>query len=489
MAAAIADPHDNKPMRLPTFPNLERTAVAGTFATATIPVSSTVAGFAVRSATYPLWLQKFPNATNTNAAGAVVAQVITPTFTTNVPAITFDSTEWLNTVTVSNTFDDTARVLGADAESVYLYMPTGVYFSVTITASAGTFNSLGITIEVFDGTQNYVRNWENSPGSASYTLTDNTFGGGFWIRPLALSARCSTACSIALDFGWTTGNSMSVPTGSFVGTPLFPISSPPEFAVFPALYQNVRQNACGVLFKNVTAVLEKEGTVRATRIPLDSFGALAAAQRLWTAGWILSPPFLTSNPVETYFGALENGLYTFTLPDSSSSVIRNCLTNWGSVTSNPTLYPVFRLDGFDYVNCFLFTDIDAARPTQLAVEVDSHVEFRTNSTLFTLGFSTISLEEYHRAQMAVTTMGAFFENPLHLATIAALARSAAAKYGPKLIGMAAPHLARAGQKLLSYTSQKLGAMNQKNPGNPTPSRKGVVVPKKKVKAVGKGKKK
>jgi hypothetical protein len=174
-------------------------------------------------------------------------------------------------------------------------------------------------------------------------------------------------------------------------------------------------------------------------------------------------------PKDRYFGALENGLYTFTLPDSGAEQYRDTLQGptrsliaptWAGV---PATAAVFDLDKLAYANVIAFNDI-GGDATTLAITVDRHIEFRSSSVLFPLGFSTLPLETYHAAQMALVQMGVFFENPTHLGMIASIVASAVrsvASYAAPIareVGKAA--LTAAGDKLVNMATRRLGEMNQ-----------------------------
>jgi hypothetical protein len=263
---------------------------------------------------------------------------------------------------------------------------------------------------------------------------------------------------------------------------LFPITKPVEAATTIIPWKSVRTTAVGALFSNVTAVLNKEGTVKAARLnselinPLYSGGYDAAIDRVY--------------PKDRYFGPMENGLYTFTLPDSGSEQYRDVLEHtqnaifpvWTGRAMNPA---VFDLDKLNYFNMIVFTDIGTS-DTTLAITADRHIEFRSTSVLFPLGFSTCQLETYHASQMALVQLGVFFENPAHLgligAAVAQAVRAVASYAYPvvRQVGQAA--LMAAGDKMLSMANKKLGQMNQarlvKQPSAPRPR---IAMPSRRVK--------
>lgn len=188
----------------------------------------------------------------------------------------------------------------------------------------------------------------------------------------------------------------------------------PEYYNSVAPFRSTRLNASALLLTNVTKVLNKEGTVESSRLLINpgSGGTIHDADVVTVSA---------SNPETRYFGSLEKGAYTFTAPDQESlvfttpyqSVHVNEIENYDPhnverVVERPVLNLCAR-----YVNCIITTDLDATDDTQLALTLDTHWEFRTISTLYTLDYSRMPIEVYHAAMLACMRAGFFYENNTH----------------------------------------------------------------------------
>jgi len=350
-------------------------------------------------------------------------------------------------------------VLGARNDQTWIYVPAGAQSRISWGQSAaivaGQFPFATIELQYYT----YVSSWANeltiTPPDAASTVEVIAWGAqtfGYWVRVSSVSYRNTNnqpPGNITLQVGWTTGNTLAAPNGTL--TALFPIGLPPEFNNSTLPYASTRANAVAALFSNVSAVLNKEGTIRATRLPATAFNMFA--------DWSANPMFTSSHPAETYFGPLEKGMYTFTLADGASTPFHDCRLD----TLGGTAIPLFPISGFEYVNCVLFSDLDAGTGTNLALTIDSHLEFRTNSALFQLGYSTVALEAYHLAQVALVGRGLFYENPTHMAVIGSLLRAAVAKVAPVAKTLAITAGQAVGSKLLSMARDKVGRMTQSLP--------------------------
>jgi hypothetical protein len=357
--------------------------------------------------------------------------------------------------------------------------------------SPGVVDSI-ITLEILDNNTNVlttvIPTFLNTSGTAvgiCLPLPANTIA----YRLVSLEVRGTIQAIItSAAFGMTTtilsnnANGLISPV-DVCRSVLYPISKPVEAAATIVPWKSVRSTAVGALFSNVTAVLNKEGTIKAARVSAETTCVLASS----SFGVAIDKVY----PKDRYFGPMENGLYTFTLPDSGSELYRDTLQNstsqilpvWVAINRPPA---VFDLDKLAYANLIVFTDVGAS-DTTLAITVDRHIEFRSSSVLFPLGYSACPLETYHAAQMALVQLGVFFENPAHLGLIGAAVATAIRAVAPyvmpavKQVGKAA--LMAAGDKLLSMANNKLGQMSQqaKMVKQPQPRRQVVVTKRVKVK--------
>jgi len=264
---------------------------------------------------------------------------------------------------------------------------------------------------------------------------------GFW-RPKALT------CS--LDSGMTTpelhaihiGYSSETMSTGFADI-LAPLIQPPEIQTAPMIYNSMRANAVGVCFSNTTAVLSKEGSVEAF------YYSQSSKDKGWSGLQNLNyfpTLFADTAPKNRYSGLLEKGLYTFTLPDEPSMQFHDRVVQIPIIASTGNV-PLIQLGASDIVNIIRFTDYGEPGTT-LLVSGCIHSEFRSSSMLWPVAFSRMPLEEWHRAVLGLTDIGPFFENPVHLAAIAALARAAAIRALPYLAPVASAALSAAKEKIL-----------------------------------------
>jgi len=218
--------------------------------------------------------------------------------------------------------------------------------------------------------------------------------------------------------------------------PATPIN--PEYYNSVAPFQSTRLNSSALLLTNVTKVLNKEGTVQSSRLLFDPNSG-RTVHHADVAG------VSTSNPDTRYFGALEKGAYTFTAPDQESLKfvtpyitveVNDAGTDQGNisaltlVSTRSVVRPVLDL-GAKYYNCIICSDLDSTDDTQLALTLDTHWEFRTVSTLYTLDYSRVPMEVYHAAMLAVVKAGFFYENNGHTAILRML--NAGVKFAAPLI--------------------------------------------------------
>jgi hypothetical protein len=471
LAKTIAIPREHKAERIPTFPALERTGVLSftDTKTVTVPSESSLQAMVCRDPAFPVW------ATQALSGSSSIYSMITGSgdaFTVHA-----SNTQLIPIGPLANFYTNTGSVYALSPYTTpiltyhgerYFYNMTGrVGFEFWFLTSPGV-TGMAASLAIIDSKQEIT----NHVISTAMWLSGTTVGfsialpaGTVGFRLTDLNINVTTSATVAsLAYGITTETAssavpLSAPTGAGPSV-LFPICKPVEAASTTVPWKAVRSTAVGALFSNVTAVMNKEGTIKCARVSSESTSCLAY-QNFDTA-------IDTVYPKDRYFGAMENGLYTFTLPDTGSESYRDVLVN-----GTPEVAPVwpgsqayvanFDMDKLAYANIIVFTDIGTSDST-LAITVDRHIEFRSSSVLFPLGYSRLQLETYHAAQMALVQLGVFFENPVHLslisAAVASAVRSVAAYAYPvvKQVGQAA--LIAAGDKILSLANKKLGQMSQ-----------------------------
>lgn len=480
MAKTVAVPRDYKAERIPTFPALERTGVLSftDTSTVTVPTASTLEAMVCRDPAYPVWVTEIPSDTPfsfyTMLTGTGDAIKVTQGAYSTIPIGPLS-----NTYSSPGSFlalrDYTMPTLKYNAEH-YFYNVTGIMgvclrFDVTPGACEAAFS-----VATLDSTGNVTNHVHTSAMFTSTTtvgfainLPSQTIG----FRLVSLEvASTVTATLTSAAYGLTTTIASSAtalisPTDTCRRV-LFPITKPVEAVSTTVPWKAVRSTAVGALFSNVTAVLNKEGTIKAARISSEILSPLSSAD--------FNTAIDKVYPKDRYFGAMENGLYTYTLPDLGSETYRDTL-DYGVQLISPvwsgvfTPGGIFDLDKLSYFNMIVFTDIGSNDST-LAVTIDRHIEFRSSSVLFPLGYSTYPLETYHAAQMALVQLGVFFENPLHMGLIGSAvsqAVRAVASYAypvVKQVGRAA--IAAAGDKILDMANKKLGQMTQAKFAKPSP---------------------
>lgn len=263
--------------------------------------------------------------------------------------------------------------------------------------------------------------------------------------------------------------------------PATPIN--PEYYNSIAPFQSTRLNASALLLTNVTKVLNKEGTVQSSRLLFNP----SAGKTFHNADVV---GVSTSNPDTRYFGALEKGAYTFSAPDQESLKF---VTPYQTVTVNdtgsadgnvipltltPTKYverAVLDLEA-KYYNCVICTDLDSTDDTQLAMTLDTHWEFRTISTLYTLDYSRMPMEVYHAAMLAVVKAGFFYENNSHTKILRML--STGVRYAAPMIsaylktGYPAHALATGAAQVVKYGANKAHAAYKAHQGKKNQQKKG-----------------
>ncbi len=509
LAKTIAVPADHPPQRLPTFPNIERTAVLSFLDTTSVvvdsPDASNNATVAVltRDPAYPLWFgEDRSDSHSVYACGDKDATTYDNPDATNVMKLpynisfgvmsagTYGARTRYNTPLLRND-GNYFGLLGGPMlnNNTGTVAPVGVYsiafeLICSYTGTAPTFTDASMQVEYIDAYGNIGTRWyvtsvaDRYAGFTTTTITGGTgklyYGGvvaaqDSWIavRPLQFKVELGiandTVASIDNLFGGiTTSPKSAIGAEKPLTTPivatfairrLFPVGTPPEMPEVGLIWNSVRSTAASALFTNVTKVTDKEGTISAARVPITN-GALAP--RDWNG-------FAAFHPDDRYFGAMEKGLYTYALPDTGSESFRDSmylLLDESSTTNTFVMGGLLNFEGLAYGNCVQFKDLGGESST-LALTVARHIEFRTTSRLFPSRVSPRAIEEYHSSQVALTKIGVFFENPVHLSAIATLAQQAAQTVWPMVRPMVASLAERGVRAAARWASNKIrGDMSQ-----------------------------
>lgn len=495
---AISLPHEYAPIRYPSFPALERTAVMSFNVPQTLSFpagATTLRGALHRQAAWPLWVEKDADRYCQLTYYAVLdceGNTSTPTDRGMMPLLCAPSpakfsvantTATSTTVGVSNCIQPSHvyPLLGSHLDKVYTYVPAGAAFAWIIHsgshATTGVAN-VSVTYEIWRG-GNAVDTGETARTSITGTnlnmMTLNEYlTGSAWVRPVNVlvssdvfqsmgewTVVCAvTGAGITYSPSTATMGTLSLSAGT--RTLFLPFAPPPEFDVTERPWKDTKTTAAALLLTNVTKVLNKEGTVLAGRLANTYDGA-----------WSFDASSLSVlHPAEKSMLALETGFYTYAPPSTDLSTFYNHVydpTNvFASVGSSP-LMPLFNLDNTAYANCFILTDSDASTPSTFAANLDWHIEFRNNSTLFPIGMSAITLEAFHQAILNLVSHGFFFSNHTHkplLNKIFAEGR----KLAPLAMGMLPPPARLAAGMGLKIADRMLSKKPQTTP--PATSAKG-----------------
>lgn len=468
LVQTIAVPHERKPMRVPTFPNVERTSILSFTTTTTTSVPAwpgkpQVSAIVARDPAVPLWLRRFGTPLGGYHAVGWTCDAALPNSRSTValvdPMLKRPAEYLVALGGRACNFNGYGR--SAVDGSSWAYLPAGMIgiciLQTTGDASAFTGSMVFQYTTSFD-LDNIASVTVATTAGVNFVQAQLSVSGVFW-RPVLLSSTAGAVAAQAISkircYTLTAGT-LAVPLpcpNAFLDA----AEQPPEATVAPAVYNACRLNAVGVLFSNSTAVLSKEGT--AEGVLLTNAGS---DPNNYLGDVYFSDLSLNVTAKNRYFGLLEKGLYTYALPDNRSAAF----TQAAVTVADPagTVIPVFTLGGLDYVNLICFTDYGAP-DTTLAITIDRHIEFRNSTMLWPIGFSMVPLEDWHRSQIALQELGVFFENWIHLATIANLARAAAMRVAPYLIKYGRPvataALSAAKDKVMSMASNAMSTRFQK----------------------------
>lgn len=463
---AISLPHEYSPMRYPSFPALERTAVMSFNVPKTLsfPTGATSCKGAIfRQAAWPFWCDQTISNFGTMAvcpaldengagSGALAGQsyillLDDPNYYTTaaVTAGVYPGVSGISTPSWEY------PLFGKHQDRMYIYVPAGCYFTFVASSaskSVSTDVTYSVSYEVWTSKSSSSR-LETGISVATTTnlgtmFTPSLSASNCWVRPLDIVVKASANIALGeislavLVSGGLPTYSPSAATGGLLNLPVntvsafFPFASPPEFDVTERPWKDTRTTAASLLLTNVTKVLNKEGTVLAGRLQNRSDGA-----------WNFTSDTLSQlHPAEKAMLALETGFYTYCPPSTDLSYFYDYSHTFafsGPVVISSTMatVPVFALDNDSYANCFVLTDSDPATPSSFAANVDWHIEFRNNSTLFPIGMSSITLEAFHQAILNLVSHGFFFCNFKHRAALKAIL-NAGRKYAPLALGMLPP---------------------------------------------------
>jgi len=456
-------------MRFPSFPALERTAVMGFSvpATLTLPASTAVKMALFRQASYPLWAdQAFTTETyqaswNTEAT-ATATSVATTVYDISAPVAAsvtgfFAGAHAASSLAVGVTGGTVPATtsgyvpFGVDlgtGPNPFIFVPSNWILNAVVNATTGTVTSSLAFVVNYEmwaspgeiGTASFARFnvIGGNTGGCSSTGTPATFSNGTWVRPRALHIEVPASSTYnvtqwTVTFVVSAGTQAYTPSAATYGsiavtsaarTSLYPVSYPVEFSNSTLPWYSTRVTASAFLGTNVTQIQKKGGTILAGRVA-------PTVQNPWA----VNQSYVNGlHPAEKAFLPLETGVYSYCPPSTDLASFWD-YTLPTSVGSNSGIScPVMRLDNDSLVNILYITA--TSDPEQLAVTLDWHIEFRTSSALFPIGLSAMTLESLHTAQLALASVGFFFENPSHKSLLERVVGAAKA-FAPQAAGLLA----------------------------------------------------
>lgn len=463
LARAIALPGKHAPLRFPSFPALERTAVMAFNASMPFSIGAdSTKVILTRQAALPLWGEtKAPGGENAaltygvvysctgvsavNTQGGIYTEAVDAiggwhqsvtyglsapvmavpggTWPTSYPVVAFDAATgdlpWVYCPNGGKVLITSNAMAFAHNDNIQLERWTGPGQSEPITLTAAHTASLNLGGgSYFDVTANAWYRFRSS------SIQDTTTGSVLKFTPVyslgvLLSDQAPTFTGAAVNGTW------AIPTTNDQRRFLLPLTVSPEFSNSHLPWAATRLTAVGALFTNTTKVLNKEGTVlwgRINPVVYDPF-------------IVTSTTIQNLHPAEKAYLDLEHGTYAYNPPSTDladfTPYILRLLPN---SASNSAIWPVYRLDNRAFAAVGFFNDPDGG--TNLAVNLDYHIEFRTSSTLFQIGVSTMPLEALHAAQIVLLKAGFFFHNEDHGAVIARIVKFMAGMH--PLLSMAVP---------------------------------------------------
>jgi len=471
LARQIALPHEHAPERFPSFPALERTAVMSfnNPATLNLPASTPVKVLLTRQAAYPAWAEYAVS----GAAWYVTYRGDAEVLASGATPYSQPRMSMINTWTANNAIGSAFypgltgvttnitpyAIVGLDYGTGPLgwtFVPANWTCLAVVAQDIALSNSTGVTLN-YDV---WFQPGETNARQVSGTISATNFGvgialtpapgAGVWIRPtsvtfssVAAGTNFNTYVTIVVGSGTltytsSTLNQGTVALGATSATGLVPLNYPNEFSNSYLPWSSTRLTAAAFLGTNVSQVLNKGGTVLAGRIAPQVANP-----------WTVPSTYINSlHPAEKAFLPLETGIYTYAPPSSDLAEFSDFTmpNTAGAVTS----CPVYRLDNTSLVNVMFITAGSVAET--LACNIDWHIEFRTSSALFPIGLSAVTLETLHQAQLALASVGFFFENPKHSKILGAVI-GAAKRYGPAILGLAHPGAGRVANAVIKLSNR------------------------------------
>ncbi len=432
LARSICLPGSTAPQRYPSFPALERTAILAfnTPGTWLVPGTGATAASALafRQAAYPLWLKYQQASWGMMASFAldpatyqVVSQLEyagtgnqTVTGVNSIPIMVAGSTPWGQPLLAIDEGTGPLPWMYCIGNGTVAYVSTSVIPTAAWPSS--------IIYEVWRAPGRFDTYEMNVNGQANFaeSVFPMTNSETVWMRIKSVNfdnfATTATRYDATLTLMSATGTYSYSGTGpatvTITGTgaasyAMVPFTAPVEFANTTLPWANTKVTAVSALFTNVTKIQNKEGTVLWGRLNPSLVNPWAAAEA----------DIKNLHPSEKAFLPLETGCYTYVAPSTDMGTFLNYTISSGSGAK----FPLFSLGNDALYHLGWFSDPDGG--TNLAVNLDWHIEFRSSSTLFTLGYSQLPVEALHQAQLKLVSSGFFYKNDVHERILSAVAKA------------------------------------------------------------------
>lgn len=423
-------PMGKVPIRLPTYPGLQRTSILSFFVPTSLNITSASTvrlGFYPQPA-FPLWAELpctaetyFGSWLMTAASGGstgvgtpgklggwAVGTSANTSLNVPIPAITgglVPPCQYL--------------VTGVDtgcSSTPFIYVPPGFnaysmfLFGLAIGTTAA---SVGTGWEIW-----------TAPGSTTTLGVNSTFSvanatgamvatpliaaaantGGVWIRPTVVNASVTfgqAAVGLVITSGTATYTASASTNGSVAITATaasnsyMPLMVPADFAISTIPWSDTRIVAGELRIQNVTSMINRGGSFTAARIVPEDTPITG-----WTAALVTA-----ANPRDKLFAPADMAMTTFLMPGSDISNFYDC-TYSATVGANGTVarLPVMSLNNPQPFQAFVIT-VPAAQT--FALQPELHMEFRNQRSLFPLGFSDVHVDAMNRAAIILAQMPPF----------------------------------------------------------------------------------
>lgn len=441
LVSYFSDPEGKAPIRLPTYPALDRTSVLATstpvaFAGTATPIQR-LALFPQPA--LPLWADTspYPISQFTIYTSRQTVNVTTgvPTMATGfvLTSATTGATAMSNLTPVVTGFSavpSSFAVLGQDSGTgsvPFTYVPSQGCYAVVV-----NFNSSSVIPASGNKATINIEAWTSPGGVSGFGTVSVTFDGTnpsasveiatpipVWIRPVSVDIHASVSGNIVNvgifatnvatgDLAW---NAVPALWGTFSTSAVsafrnyYPVITAGPVSSSPIPWNETRVTAAALTVNNVTPLMTRGGTLLASKL-LAEDTPVTRVQSVLQADWDAND-LQQSNPQDLYFGPAEATMTGFVLPPTADLGYQDCMVlvaNPIAATSGLTQIPIFRLDD---VRPFLAMAYGFSGDWTLAVRLTVHLEFRNAKNLFPLGISTVQPAQMMAAARQLASMRPF----------------------------------------------------------------------------------